>query len=239
MGRGKSLFTKLLDGVMCEAYQEAEREAEREAKAKARQKRRLKCRCAAYPWPHRPAGGLCRYPAAPLETWKGTAGKNAPANLRRRGLRKQLLDDYGLHPIKDRERIRHRLPQLYRGWCKRNWRERYWELQALERDRRWRAEQQAAKLEAEARAAQQAKAQAQSSASAEAQRAASAAAEAEWRRIKMVLESPLSKEVTARLNANVPIDKWPPWAACEWNQYCECLAVWNKHAYIRQKYLIG
>jgi len=34
--------------------------AEFVAHAKVRDKRRRKCRCDAYPWPHRPGGGLCR-----------------------------------------------------------------------------------------------------------------------------------------------------------------------------------
>ncbi|MGH7179425.1 MAG: hypothetical protein ACREJC_18760, partial [Tepidisphaeraceae bacterium] len=37
---------------------------------KAHDKGRRKCRCTAYPWPHRPGGGLCRWPEAPLEQWQ-------------------------------------------------------------------------------------------------------------------------------------------------------------------------
>jgi len=84
-------------------------------------KRRLKCRCAAYPWPHRPGGGLCRYPDPPLETWQGTSGKNVPTALRRCGYRKTLMRRYGLHPIRDREKIKRFLPRLYKAtlkrWC--------------------------------------------------------------------------------------------------------------------------
>jgi hypothetical protein len=32
------------------------------------------CRCAAYRWPHRPGGGLCRWPAPPLATDPRPAG---------------------------------------------------------------------------------------------------------------------------------------------------------------------
>jgi hypothetical protein len=86
--------------------------AEREAKAqkrveqKARDKRRPKCRCKAYPWPHRPAGGLCRYPDPPVETWKPKVEwKYRPHRERYTGLRRQIARANGLHPIKDREKI--------------------------------------------------------------------------------------------------------------------------------------
>jgi len=96
----------------------------RRMQAKARSKRRRKCRCAAYPWPHRPGGGLCRYPDPPLETWQGTPGKNVPTALRRCGYRKTLMRQYGLHPIRDREKIRRFLPKLYAASVKRWWDER-------------------------------------------------------------------------------------------------------------------
>jgi hypothetical protein len=41
--------------------------AEERARHKVRDQRRPRCRYAAYPWPHRPSGGLCRYPELPTE----------------------------------------------------------------------------------------------------------------------------------------------------------------------------
>ena len=43
---------------------------EKRARHKALDKQRPKCRCEAYPWPHRPRGGLCRYPDPPLERYQ-------------------------------------------------------------------------------------------------------------------------------------------------------------------------
>lgn len=34
-------------------------------------KARPTCTCSAYPWPHRRAGGFCRWPGQPVETWQG------------------------------------------------------------------------------------------------------------------------------------------------------------------------
>jgi hypothetical protein len=90
----------------------------KEALAKARSKRRPKCRCAAYPWPHRPAGGLCRCPDPPLATWQGTPGKNRAAELRYRRYRRWLCRQHGLHPIRDRAVIAKLLPGLhYAAWA--------------------------------------------------------------------------------------------------------------------------
>lgn len=36
---------------------------------------RARCRCRTYPWPHRPAGGLCRHPDPPLAVFAGAAGQ--------------------------------------------------------------------------------------------------------------------------------------------------------------------
>jgi len=41
------------------------------------------CQCAAYQWPHRPGGGLCRWPAAPLAQHGTPAGTHAELRLRR------------------------------------------------------------------------------------------------------------------------------------------------------------
>lgn len=71
------------------------------------------CTCAAYRWPHRPGGGLCRWPDPPLTQHPTPAGTNRPTGLRRRGLRKSIMREYGLHPIRDREAIERLLLRLY------------------------------------------------------------------------------------------------------------------------------
>lgn len=105
-----------------------DREEQKRDLARERSRRRPKCRCQAYPWPHRRGGGLCRAPDPPLNTWSGTFGKNKSRELRIRGLVKTLCREYGLHPIEDRERIKRLMPRLYPAWCKRNWPHRYWRL---------------------------------------------------------------------------------------------------------------
>jgi hypothetical protein len=54
--------------------QERQAAADERARRKAQYKKRRKCRCEAYPWPHCPAGGLCRWPDPPLERWKPKPG---------------------------------------------------------------------------------------------------------------------------------------------------------------------
>lgn len=75
--------------------------------------KRKPCTCAAYRWPHRPGGGLCRWPDPPLAQHSTPAGTNRPTGLRRRGLRKWIMREYGLHPIGDRDAIERMLPRLY------------------------------------------------------------------------------------------------------------------------------
>jgi hypothetical protein len=41
------------------------------------------CRCAAYAWPHRPGGGLCRWPNAPVKTCPTPASTRSPYGKRR------------------------------------------------------------------------------------------------------------------------------------------------------------
>ena len=77
--------------------------------------RRPTCACPAYRWPHRPGGGLCRWPDQPAEVCETPAGTNRPAELRRRGTRRRLIRDFGLHPIRDRRFIDWVLPSLYEG----------------------------------------------------------------------------------------------------------------------------
>ncbi len=74
------------------------------------------CVCPAYAFPHRPGGGLCRWPGRPTKCWRGQVGKNQPTDLRRRGMRRWLCRKYKLHPIRDRKKIKRLLPRLYGAW---------------------------------------------------------------------------------------------------------------------------
>ncbi|MCX5658362.1 MAG: hypothetical protein NTW19_01405, partial [Planctomycetota bacterium] len=91
-------------------YWQAVRREEREAAANQRARRkgsgktRPKCRCKAYPWPHRPAGGFCRFPDPPTQCWQRTAASR-PYRQRYAGLRRQIARSNGLHPIRDRAAI--------------------------------------------------------------------------------------------------------------------------------------
>jgi hypothetical protein len=63
------------------------------------------CTCAAYAWPHRPGGGLCRWPEQPAEVSPTKGGVHKPTGLRRRGWRRYYLSLLKLNPIRDAERI--------------------------------------------------------------------------------------------------------------------------------------
>lgn len=84
--------------------------AAKRVQRKAIDQRRPKCRCAAYPWPHRPGGGLCRHPEPPLERWQPKPS-HRPYRDRYAGLRRQIARANGLHPIRDREAIAALLPR--------------------------------------------------------------------------------------------------------------------------------
>ena len=77
---------------------------------KARDKGRPRCKCEAYPWPHRPCGGLCRFPDPPLERWQPKA-EGRPYRKRYLGLRQQIARSNGLHPIRDRAKIDALMPR--------------------------------------------------------------------------------------------------------------------------------
>jgi hypothetical protein len=49
---------------------EREEKAAKRARRKQTDKTRPKCRCDAYKFPHRPGGGLCRYPGPPAVRWQ-------------------------------------------------------------------------------------------------------------------------------------------------------------------------
>lgn len=78
---------------------------------KARDKRRSKCQCEAYPWPHRPGGGLCRWPDPPLERYQRKPG-GRPYSNRYTGIVRQLARANGLHPIRDRSAIEAMMPRV-------------------------------------------------------------------------------------------------------------------------------
>jgi len=78
------------------------------------------CACKAYPWPHRPSSGLCRWPDEPMERWRGVQGKSKPSGARiGRGIRRRLARFMGWHPLCDRAYIRRWMPKLYVAYCRR------------------------------------------------------------------------------------------------------------------------
>lgn len=96
-------------GPLREHWREVNRQDKEErerirAQIKASDKNRPKCRCAAYPWPHRPGGGLCRWPDPPVECWQRKHVVR-PYRWRYTGLRRQIARANGLHPVKDRDQI--------------------------------------------------------------------------------------------------------------------------------------
>ena len=90
---------------------EREARARLRASRKARDKRRHKCRCVAYPWPHRPGGGFCRHPDPPLERWQPKPG-GRPYRKRYAGILRQIARANGLHPIRDRAAIEALMPRV-------------------------------------------------------------------------------------------------------------------------------
>lgn len=90
-------------------------------------KPRPRCVCPAYAFPHRPGGGLCRWPDPPAETWEGKPGQSKPSILRtNRGVRKRLAQKlqhrYGWHPIRDRQKLQRWLPKVYVAtWRRQGW----------------------------------------------------------------------------------------------------------------------
>jgi hypothetical protein len=80
-------------------------------KQKARDKKRRKCRCQAYPWPHRPGGGFCRYPDPPERRWQPKPG-GRPYRKRYAGILRQIARANGLHPIRDRAAIDAMMPRV-------------------------------------------------------------------------------------------------------------------------------
>ena len=79
-------------------------------KRKVTDKQRPTCVCKAYPWPHRPAGGLCKHPDPPTECWERKPASR-PYRDRYAGLRRQIARANGLHPIRDRAAIDALIPR--------------------------------------------------------------------------------------------------------------------------------
>ena len=59
--------------------QERQAQAEQRAKRQARDKKRAKCQCDR--WPHRPGGGLCRYPDPPAVRWQDAQAAEIAARV--------------------------------------------------------------------------------------------------------------------------------------------------------------
>lgn len=89
-------------------------DSQKRARRKQTDKTRPKCRCEAYPWPHRPSGGLCRSPDAPIACY-------LPSKRRREycdryiGIRKKIARASGLHPIRDKALIAELIPGIMRS----------------------------------------------------------------------------------------------------------------------------
>jgi hypothetical protein len=121
--------------------EERQADAQLRSTRKATDKKRRKCRCDAYKFPHRPSGGLCRWPDPPELRWRDARAAEIAARLaefrerwgeptaeqmsdltatkrRRRysdryaGIRRQIARYNGLHPIRDRAVIDALMPRV-------------------------------------------------------------------------------------------------------------------------------
>lgn len=72
------------------------------------------CSCAAYRWPHRPGGGLCRWPGAPAAEHRPARPFYPRPRVRLRGKVRDKVLGAGLHPIRDRIAIQRIMPYLRR-----------------------------------------------------------------------------------------------------------------------------
>jgi hypothetical protein len=133
---------KMLQGLMpLDVWWRVINHRKKQAKAALREKRkahdkgRRKCRCEAYPWPHRPGGGFCRHPDPPLQCWQRKEHRR-PYRKRYAGLRRQIARANKLHPIKDRELIQELVPhalEMAKLVKERNKRVRYREVEITDR----------------------------------------------------------------------------------------------------------
>src|SRR5688500_14800732 len=115
MGRPSKLLANLGLPPVRPYWQQIEQEertaeVEERAKRKGRDKKRAKCRCDAYPWPHRPGGGFCRYPEPPIQRWQRPEANWRPYRKRYLGILRQIARASGLHPIRDRAQIQQLMP---------------------------------------------------------------------------------------------------------------------------------
>ncbi len=83
------------DGTPCKAYAAWGDPGQRCGGHRGRSTGRPSCRCVAYQWPHRPGGGLCRWPDEPEYRRTTPAGTHGPERNRRRRL--HPLDRLPLH----------------------------------------------------------------------------------------------------------------------------------------------
>ena len=116
MGRRIGCFTAAGFPPLRQYWQEINRHdrevaAQVRAEHKARDQRRPRCRCEAYRWPHRPCGGLCRYPDPPVEKWQPKPG-GRPYRKRYAGILRQIARNNGLNPIRDQQAIEALMPQV-------------------------------------------------------------------------------------------------------------------------------
>ena len=70
----------------------------------SRHARPVLCTCPAYAWPHRPGGGLCRWPDPPLYRCTIPAGTHSLGYLRP----PRFLTRMGIHTVRQGRRL---------GWC--------------------------------------------------------------------------------------------------------------------------
>ncbi len=126
-------------GPLRQYWQEINRETraadkQLRAKRKAADKKRRKCTCEAYPWPHRPSGGLCRCPDPPTERWERKK-TSRPYAGRYVGLRRQIMRANGFHPIRHRAVLKVLMPfiiALAKEHKRRYPDQRYREIEATE-----------------------------------------------------------------------------------------------------------
>jgi hypothetical protein len=104
MARPKDPFGPIRDYWREINRQQRQADAQRRERQKAYDRKRPKCRCEAYPWPHRPGGGFCRHPDQPVERYQRKPRKRS-YHRRYAGLLRQIARTNGLHPIRDRAKI--------------------------------------------------------------------------------------------------------------------------------------
>ena len=100
-------------------------QAELRAKRKASDKKRAKCRCDAYKFPHRPGGGLCRFPDPPAMRWQDaqaaeTAERVAKFRKRWGEPTEEQMADLSALTTKQRRRYSNRYAGILRQLARKN-----------------------------------------------------------------------------------------------------------------------